>query len=49
MDKTKELKVEIFDIIRQQEVLQLQINKLQTVKQEKLKELKELENKNEVT
>ena len=45
MDKIKDLKAEIFDIIRQQEALRLQFDKLQAVKQEKLKELKELEKK----
>ena len=46
-DKAKELKAEIFDIIRQQEQLQNAFSRLQTVKDNKLKELKELENKKE--
>ena len=49
MDKIKDLKAEIFDIIRQQETLQLQFKRLEVAKQGKLKELKEMENKNEKT
>ncbi len=44
MDK---LKAEIFDIIREQEKLQQAFNRLQAVKNEKLKQLEELENKKE--
>lgn len=40
-----ELKSEIFDIVRQQEALQIQFNQFEGVKQNKLKELLELEKK----
>lgn len=43
MNKITALKVDIFDILREQQTLQIQVNALETRKVEKLKELAELE------
>jgi len=43
MNKVTSLKVDIFDILREQQALQYQMNALETRKTEKLKELAELE------
>ncbi len=42
-NRTIKLKCEIFDIIRQQETLNNQINQLQNIKVQKAQELQELE------
>lgn len=42
-NKIVKLKCEIFDIIRQQEMINNQFNQLQTLKQQKAQELQELE------
>ena len=45
MDKIKEKKAEIFDLIRDRDLLNNKIAQINQIIQEKLKELKELENK----
>lgn len=47
-EEIKQLKAEIFDILRKQEELQMAINALNTTKTEKLKRLQELEAKQNV-
>ncbi|MDD3474322.1 MAG: hypothetical protein PHP08_00280 [Candidatus Dojkabacteria bacterium] len=42
-EKIIQLKCEIFDIIRQQEILNNQINQLQNLKSQKVQELQKLE------
>lgn len=40
----EKLKSEIFDLIAEQDRLKIQYNKIEMIKQNKLKELKEIEN-----
>ena len=44
MDKITQLKVEIFDIIRKQEQLNAEFNRLEQIKRQKAAELDKLEN-----
>ena len=45
MDKIKELKAEVFDLLRDRDLLNNKIAQINRVIQEKLKELEKIENK----